>query len=111
MTTAAPVVIANRITLMTLAGPTPSGRDRKEIVMMGREKLDASRESVLAAATGIFMGNLRLLRIPVDSARSGMVPGRAALTQTIVVSWLEILDQTIAPFHRRVMSNRRRLQR
>jgi hypothetical protein len=91
MAMAAPVVIANRTAQMALAGPTLSMRDRKELVRMGQEKVDASGESLLAAATGIWKANVRLLQSPT--------------------AWLEVLEQSMAPFHRRVMSNKQRLQK
>jgi hypothetical protein len=111
MAMAAPVVIANRAAQMALAGPTPSIRDRKELGRMGQEKVDASRESLLAAVTGIWKANVRLLQSPAASARSGVAPGWESLTETVLVSWLEVLEQTMAPFHRRVMSNKQRLQK
>jgi hypothetical protein len=88
MAMAAPVVVAHRLTRMAWAGPSPAQRDRKEFARMGQEKVDASRESWLAAAAGW-----------------------TALTRGLLASWLQILEMVMAPFHRRVVSNQRRLQK
>ena len=43
-------VIGHRTRRMAFAGATPSARDRREFALMGREKLDAGAQSVLAMA-------------------------------------------------------------
>ena len=109
MAMAAPVVMANRLTRIAATGPSPGPRDRLERVRMVQEKLDASGESMRAAAIEIGNANQQLFRIFAHSAWTGVPPGWAGLTQSVLTSWFQVLERSIAPFHRRVMSNERRL--
>jgi hypothetical protein len=109
MTMAAPIVIGNRMIRMAVAGPLPSGRDRNEMVRMGQEKVDALTESMVATATGVARVNQRLLEISTGQASTGATPKWAAVTPSLVAFWLQMVEGAIAPFHRRIMSNERRL--
>lgn len=51
---AAPQVVAHRITRMLMAGVTPTARDRKELRLMGTEKMAAFAESWNAMAIETF---------------------------------------------------------
>jgi hypothetical protein len=109
MAMASPVVMAKRLSRLTLAGPPPGPVDRKEIVRMVTEKLDASGESIRTTATGITKANQQFLHILMLSAGDGVGLRCERLTNSVLTSSLQIVDQSIAPFHRRVTSNARRL--
>jgi hypothetical protein len=111
MAVAGPVVMARRLSRLTAAGPSPGPGDRKEIVRMVQEKLDALGESMCATATGITKANQQFLRILVLSAGDGVGPGCARLVESGLTSSLQIVDRSIAPFHRRVTSNAHRLSK
>jgi hypothetical protein len=51
-------VIAHRTSRMAAAGPMPGARDRRELRMMGREKLEAAAESSLAISAHLAAMNL-----------------------------------------------------
>jgi hypothetical protein len=77
----APWVIGQRTGRMMATGGRPDARDRRECQRMGQEKVDAFSEAMMAAATAWPM------------------MGAAAL------------QASLAPFHRRVRANHRRLAR
>jgi len=78
---------------------------------MGQEKLDAAGESMRATVASVGNANQRLVRIFARSAWAGGVPGWERMTETMLAAWFETLERSIAPYHRRVMSNEVRLRR
>jgi hypothetical protein len=81
ITWSAPMVIGYRTGLMLMGGWPPSARDRREYTRMWREKAEAFGQVYVAALT----------TPPQDAAR--------------------IAARVVAPVHRRVVANRRRLSR
>jgi hypothetical protein len=81
ITWSAPMVIGYRTGQMLVGGWPPSARDRREYTRMWREKAEAFGQAYVAALT----------TPPQDAAR--------------------VVAQVVAPVHRRVVSNRRRLSR
>lgn len=79
ITWSAPVVIAYRTARMVTGGWPPSARDRREYMRMVQEKAEAFTQAAAAAVT----------TPPKDTARA--------------------LGNVVAPVHRRVVANRRRL--
>jgi hypothetical protein len=77
----APMVIGYRTARMVAGGWPPSARDRREYTRMVQEKADAFGQAAVAALT----------TPPKDTAR--------------------VVGNVLAPVHRRVVSNRRRLTR
>lgn len=77
----APVVIAVRTARMAAGGWPPSARDRREYVRMVQEKAEAFGQAAAAAVT----------TPPKDTAKA--------------------IGNILAPVHRRVVANRRRLVR
>lgn len=75
----APVVIAHRTVRMAVGGWPPSARERRELTRMVREKVDVFGRVATVAVT----------TPPKDTAR--------------------LVGRVVAPVHRRVVSNRRRL--
>lgn len=82
MAVAAPMVIALRSQQMMLAGHKPSAKDRREMVRMGQEKTEALTEGITAMA----LAGLTIWQQP----------------------W-KVVGAGLAPSHRRVIANRRRL--
>lgn len=77
----APVVIGYRTARMATGGWPPSARDRREYTRMVQEKAEAFSQAAVAAAT----------TPPKDAAKA--------------------VGSVLAPVHRRVVANRRRLSR
>lgn len=75
----APVVIAHRTARIAIGGWPPSAKDRRELTRMVREKADVVGRVAAAAVT----------TPPRDTAR--------------------LVGRVVGPVHRRVVSNRRRL--
>jgi len=85
---AAPQVIAHRTSRMARAGSSPSARDRKEFIRMGQEKAEAFGESVFAMGIRLWQ------------AQQGAATSLSSLVRL-----------GMAPVHRRVTANARRLGR
>ena len=77
----APVVIAYRTARIVTGGWPPNARDRREYTRMVQEKAEAFRQAAAAAVT----------TPPKNTSKA--------------------LGDVLAPFHRRVKANRRRLRR
>jgi hypothetical protein len=111
---AVPEVVARRVMRMALAGSSPSVRDRKELHLMGAEKMAAFYESWSTMWVEIFRANLELslwsarffwLRWPATSRSS-----RAAGSRFQQAA-LGALAKGVAPVHRRAVANVKRLRR
>jgi len=107
----APLVIANRLSRMALAGPQPSARDRREFERMVSEKWFASQESAVAMGAS-------LLRMQQDLVLAAM---RACTTAPFARggwmeawSWQERLMSMaadgLAPLRSKAVANARRLR-
>jgi hypothetical protein len=109
---AAPLVAAHRLSRLALAGHRPDGRDRREFALMGAEKLAAFHESWNA----MFLQSLRIQQEIVASTwRSFFFPKFTPWpwvmppTLDLPHSTLRVLAKGMAPVHRRVVANARRL--
>jgi hypothetical protein len=93
---AAPQVIGHRTLRMASAGALPNARDRREFTRMGQEKIEAMGESAFAVGTRLWLT-------------------QETLAASLVEHWLEQAASRgqagMAPVHRRVTSNARRLGR
>ena len=98
---AAPQVMTHRLARLALAGSSPSVRDRSEFDRMGMEKIAAFYESWHAMCLALFRANLNLALSPVQFWWSS---GRGQRTA------LAIFGAGLAPVHRRVTANARRLR-
>jgi hypothetical protein len=111
---AAPQIIVHRISRMALAGPMPSMRDRKEFQLMGAEKLAAMVESwnAMALATGLVIQTtaIQYMVSMMVSTPFTLIALRPTASELRAASPC-ILSEGIAPIHRRVMANARRLGR
>ena len=106
---AVPEVMAHRLTRLAFAGPAPSIRDRREFSRMGSEKVAAIYESWNAMLMATFRANLVLTfsvaRWWLWPSSFRALPARARRVPLIVVG------RGLAPVHRRVVANARRLRR
>lgn len=110
---AVPQVIAHRLTRLALAGPAPSGRDRREFQRMGTEKAAAFAESWNAMARQTLDANQTLassfLRAFWSPARAQASAKSAARQAGRAVT--AIVRAGLAPVHRRAVANAKRLSR
>ena len=117
---AAPHVVALRTGRMLAAGSNPAARDRRELSRMAWEKTAAWQESMHAMAAQVYKAqvqwNLGVLRLwwtccttpwPLLAARPGYRVVHARLERSLA----HVIDRGLAPVHRRVTSNARRLSR
>ena len=129
---AAPQVVAHRTARMAKSGPTRSSAEHKELTRMTQEKFEAFGESGSAMAAEIVRANLALwpsvLRagwtLPsamwMPTARAGSRRRRsaskstlaaAAVPRTVSSAASRVLAKGLAPVHRRVTANAKRLRR
>ncbi|MES2354003.1 MAG: polyhydroxyalkanoate granule-associated phasin [Pseudomonadota bacterium] len=129
---AAPQVIANRTSRMTVAGSNPSARDRKELTRMSQEKIDAFGESLNAMAIPMFKINQEIALIAMRQwgkmwAAPALVTGTSpasikrahkALVRSLTTPAMNkrvdslvstAVEKGLAPVHRRVTANAKRL--
>ncbi len=102
---AAPQVIAHRLARMALAGPTLSGRDRKEFAGMVAEKQAAAAQ----AWTGMFAEGLRFQQQFALSLLTFASPRQHAARAKTAAS--RIASTGIEPIHRKAVANAKRLAR
>lgn len=98
--TAAPQVIAHRVARMVLAGHSPNVRDRREFSGMVMEKQIAWMQAWAGMATATLQMQQRWWL----SAFSGRTPSLHSYMDAVT-------SRGIAPFHRKVLGNSRRLSR
>jgi hypothetical protein len=96
---AAPQVVAHRLTRMATAGPVPSQRDRREFTGMVLEKQVAFTQAWFAASLEM-MGAQQRMFLAMLGLRA---PSTLADTAHAIVA------RSIAPIHRKAVSNSKRL--
>jgi hypothetical protein len=107
-----PEVIAHRVTRMSLAGPKLSDRDRKEFRMMVNEKHAAFAQAWIDMAIYACRANqafttsmLRFFFAPFIYRR----PSAGSVAAHVQNAGIGVLGKGLAPIHRKVVSNARRL--
>jgi len=110
LATVAPMVIGYRLTGMALAGAKPTARDRREVSRMGQEKVDAWNEAVQATGMRLLQANLAMGTLLLRQAWGG-APAPATFANSVTKLSSDLLADTLAPYHRRVVANSRRLSR
>ena len=96
---AVPQVMAHRLTRLSLAGPFPNARDRREFHGMGREKVHAFWQSWFAMGWAMTQAWQKAWIAMLQGARMPMVDAQA------------VLARGMAPVHRKATANARRLAR
>lgn len=111
---AAPIVVAQRMTRMALAGAYPSARDRNEMGRMTSEKVDAFTESWNTTMARMTQANINL---GFDVMRAAWSPWNqtAGLMNAAAVRFgnaaTASMEQSLAPARRRTVANAKRLGR
>src|SRR5262245_26352574 len=111
---AVPQVLSHRLIRLSLAGNSPSSHDRRELYLMGTEKIEAFYESWNAMLVEILGANLKLMFAPVLfwwSPWTGMKRAPKVFAKRSRRTALAVLGSGLAPFHRRAVANARRLRR
>ena len=111
---AVPQVVAHRVTLMALAGPRVTARDRREFEVMVAEKNAAFGESWSAMATEMARANQRLAASMVQSFWSvalGKRPSVVAASARFNKAAIGVVSKGVAPVHRKAVANAKRLAR
>ena len=129
-------VIGHRTGRMALAGPTPHARDRREIALMGQEKIEAGAQSAQAMAAHMMAmsqpwGELAFRHILRSSAAfmslassrtpSQLIARQAALARALGQSTVSMADVSknavqlahrgLKPIHAKAIANAKRLGR
>lgn len=112
---AAPQVIAHRLTRMAQSGHAPSAADKRELMQMSSEKLDAFNEGWRAIGMEMVRIQQRSALAMLSSlwspwsagARTNWLPTTAQAQKAS----LALLGVAIAPVHRRAVANAKRLGR
>ena len=120
---AAPQVVAQRVSRMMTAGPSPSVRDQQEFYRMGSEKVVAFSESWMGmwtqACTSYWQAAASMVAAPellTPTASNPFAPfGVGKATKRIVKQQVhavtDVLNAGIAPVHAKAVSNAKRLSR
>jgi hypothetical protein len=105
-------VFAHRVTRMALAGPRLSDRDRREFQIMVNEKHAAFAQAWSDMAMHAFRANqaftasmLRFFFTPFSYRK----PSAASAAAQVQKAAIGVLGKGLAPIHRKVASNARRL--
>jgi len=104
---AVPQVVGHRVTRMMNAGPVPNTRDMREFSRMSAEKTTAFAQSWFAIGMEMMRANQRLALTMMGSWFS--VTGLGRHSQQMQSAALGIAVKGIAPVHRTVVANAKRL--
>ncbi|HVE88161.1 MAG TPA: polyhydroxyalkanoate granule-associated phasin [Burkholderiaceae bacterium] len=110
---AVPQVVAHRVTRMALSGRALSPRDRREFERMVAEKSAAFSESWNAMAVQVAVANQALASSFFKSflAFRGKKPSAVRSAVQLQRAALGVLGKGLAPVHRKVVANAKRLGR
>lgn len=108
---AVPEVVARRVARIALAGAAPSARDREELLRMTTEKVSAFYEAWNGMILAVWRANLRLLLSSAAWSRPWGSANRRCSRRIVQRTAIDILASGVAPLHRRVAANARRLRK
>jgi hypothetical protein len=103
---AAPQVVTQRLLRMAAAGALPNARDRREMRLMGDEKMLAFQQSWVAMWTQAWHSNLALTQGMLSGALTPWSSGHGAAEAAA-----RVLAAGMAPIHGKAVANARRLAR
>ena len=129
-------VIGHRTGRMALAGPVPNARDRREIALMGQEKIEAGVQSAQAMAEHmmamsqplgalafrhILRSSTALLSLASSRTPSQLIARQAALARALGQSAVSMADVSksaaklarrgLKPIHAKATANAKRLRK
>ncbi|TJZ78858.1 polyhydroxyalkanoate granule-associated phasin [Chitiniphilus eburneus] len=106
---ATPQVMTHRLTRMARAGHTPSVRDQREFSRMGTEKVDAFSRAGWAMGLELWRAQQQWW---LAWLRAWPLPGGTlTLPRFQPVNYHRVMARGMAPVHRRVTANAKRLGR
>ena len=120
---AAPQVVAQRVSRMMTAGPSPSARDQQEFYRMGNEKVVAFYESWMGmwtqACTSYWQAAASMVATPElltptasnPFAAFGVGKATKRFVKQQVHAVTDVLNAGITPVHAKAVSNAKRLSR
>jgi hypothetical protein len=103
---ATPQVVAQRMLRMATAGVQPNERDRREMRLMGDEKLHAFQQSWLAMWSQAWHSNMAFMQGLISGAVTPWSGGHKAADAAA-----RVLAAGVAPIHGKAVANARRLAR
>jgi hypothetical protein len=103
---AAPQVVAQRMMRMATAGAQPNARDRREMRLMGDEKLLAFQQSWVAMWTQVWHSQTALAQAMLSGRVTPWNGGHGAADAAA-----RVLSAGVAPIHGKAVANARRLAR
>ncbi|MDB5818227.1 MAG: Proline dehydrogenase [Rhizobacter sp.] len=108
---AAPQVISARLAQMALAGSTPNKAEQAEFSLMGMEKVNAFGESMQAMAVPLLNTQQVLAKTLAQQWLHLLSPFafRQPSGRALERSMMRVMDTGLAPVHRVVTANARRL--
>ena len=111
LSVAVPQVVGHRVTRMMNAGPVPNTRDMREFSRMSAEKATAFAQSWFAIGMEMMRANERLAFTMMTSWWSAWfgVTGFGRHSRQLQSAALDMTVKAIAPVHRTVMANAKRL--
>ncbi len=103
---AAPQVVAQRVMRMAVAGAQPNARDRREMRLMGDEKLLAFQQSWMAMWVQGWQAQVALAQSVITGQLTPWAGGHRAADAAA-----RVLAAGVAPIHGKAVANARRLAR
>jgi hypothetical protein len=103
---AAPQVVAQRVMRMAAAGAQPNARDRREMRLMGDEKMLAFQQSWMAMWAQGWQSQVALTQSMMTGALTPWSGGHRAADAAA-----RVLSAGMAPIHGKAVANARRLAR
>lgn len=110
---AIPQVVAHRMMRMALAGSSPSAGDQREFNTMISEKQAAFSQAWLAMASEAFRANQSIAASVVGSFlfSSSSIKSTASISRKVQGAANSIVSKGLAPIHRTVVANAKRLRK
>ena len=108
---AVPEVVARRVARMASAGSSASAADREELLRMSVEKVSAFYESWNAMFLAVWRANLRLFFSTQPWTAPWPRQHHRARRAEVHHAMLDIVVSGVAPIHRRVIANAKRLRK
>jgi hypothetical protein len=95
----------------SLAGATPSAREREELLRMTSEKVAAFYEAWNGMVLAVWRANLDFLLSSTAWSMPWGAISRRQRRRLVQRTAIDILASGVAPFHRRVVANTKRLRK